>query len=225
MVDVKAEVSPNQQQQVKRGRGRPKRVVDPPVTPVQTSSPASSTASLYQQQQPKRRGRKPKSAMVQAQEQHLESFSNSGEDASMDASVDNIPTADNLSAQLSSTLRLAGVSFFGSSMDTDTPPAPKESTSLFSSVLKSEQPFGSGGGIPGLDLDECDANMPLFGSSSVASQTQSRNSNSSTTSSKLPDLPDWKPEESSTSKSSENDGDTVKKEQDDNDGKFSLVIN
>lgn len=147
----------------KRGRGRPKKNADtspaaqnsPPV-----NTPVSGGGSILQQ--PKRRGRKPKSAR--------ESF----EPMETDSVNEELETDELSKASPNSKFHNrnvpGGTSTTCTPMETDDANQGTLESNFFSSILKSEQPFGiigrSSSGIPGLDLDECDASITAVSSHS-----------------------------------------------------------
>lgn len=116
----------------------------------QCSPPISSpsVATTTPTQQPKRRGRKPKAAATK-------------ENVTMEAeeSMDTSFGGDVESTMIKETGTPGGDS---SSTPMDTEDTDQGSSGFFSSVMKSEPLFGQvgggGSGIPGLDLDDCDAN-------------------------------------------------------------------
>lgn len=146
----KATESPeaNTIQPVKRGRGRPKRNSEPVETPRSpnlqtppiTTLPTSTSSAPPQQ--PKRRGRKPKAALENPELVDTDRQDAGVDDLAMDTTSDMAPNSC-------------------TPMDTDEVKQETSGLNFFSSVLKSEPIFGQlgGSGIPGLDLDEGEANI------------------------------------------------------------------
>ncbi|ODM96183.1 hypothetical protein Ocin01_10498 [Orchesella cincta] len=133
---------------VKRGRGRPKKSIDLvqpiPVSPATPPTPPPTG---------KRRGRKPKASKETVESPNIDVSEPVPED--MDIS-------DGPHQLTDLNIRKDGVDSVVTKMETEDIP---ETSSFFSSILKSEQPFGqqTGVGIPGLDLNDGDgsSNAPF----------------------------------------------------------------
>ncbi|CAL8135437.1 unnamed protein product [Orchesella dallaii] len=130
---------------IKRGRGRPKKIADvvqPTPVPVSPSNPVAPPIV-------KRRGRKAKVTKENAESPTIaESIP---EEILMDTSDSPQQLVDTANTCVK------GLDFAGANMETEDLPEASAS-SFFSSILKSEQPFGqqTGAGIPGLDLTDTD---------------------------------------------------------------------
>lgn len=158
-----------------RGRGRPKRVNAEPskiTGPVPQSNTSPLGSSPNQVQHPKRRGRKPRASKENEEvpvgplpESDPPIASTVSDELAMDITPD---AAHNLTFQMNKLL--GGIDSSDAPMETEEVSQPVAVPTLFSSVMTSD-PFGqrtSGGGIPGLDLEDSDANSSIFSTAGPA---------------------------------------------------------